>query len=535
MLFNSETLEHFVELSKKKNYKDFKDYIIGNNIDLSKYKDTKGENVDILIKCIENDAPSHVIEYIIINGQYETLNYKIYNKVIVFIQTRNTYMIDYYHCNNREDTPLASAIRNNNFELANFLINYGADIKFIPCEIIGEILNKKNQLFLLEKGYPISENLIRETIWNKKWFIKQYHYYHIFNQNFILTFLKRYENKLQVSTVQIKKEIEVEQSKISYDDESVYYWPFKFNQYDILKIIYDHDSRPKVVIQSIFYKLLSQHYEKEKTETFLKIIKNKEFDFSFDPDFIQQLENLITNQHFYKRKIIENLIESNDVTQLKKYVKTNHIHLEDFNRKYDKYNDMLRSVIKYNGSIEMVKYILKECSYDHFNYNVISPDATDVVSLLFFTISLSQYKTFNLLIEKGADINYGDVMTYVTKKELIQVQHIKYFLDYNVELNVDLLNKVIDKNQMKLLKLILKRKTPISNQQWNTMIIKERDKQIYLCQNSYKSAKYYGKLNTINVIYENDPRDQEIVVRELFQLFGYERNGYKNLKIIFLI
>jgi len=539
MIFDNDTLKNFIELIEKKTFKEFKDYVIDNTIELNKYKDTKGENVDILIKCIDNNAPSSVIEYIIINGQYETLNYKIYNKAIVFIPMKHIYVVDYYHGKNREDTPLASAIRNNNFELATVLMRYGAEINFIPCEIINEILNKKNARFLLENGYPMSENLIRETIFNKKWFIKQYYDYHVFDQNFILSFLMRYKNNTRVSTAQIKKEIKMEQNKIVYEDELVYYWPFKSDQYDILKLIYDHDSQPKETIHSIIYKLLSQHYEKDKTETFLKVIKNNDFDLCVDPNFTQQLEDLILHQHFYKRKIIEDLIERNDVVQLKNYVKTNHICLKDFNRKYDKYNDMLRSVIKYNGSIEMVKYILKECSYDHFSYNVISPDATDVVSLLYFTLSLSQYKTFNLLIEKGADIYYGDVMAYVTKKELIHPQHIKYFLDYNIELNKDILNKIIDENQLNLLKLILKRysfnrsfvlellsfykgKTPISDHQWNTLITKEKDKQTFLCQNGYKSAKYNGKLNAINIIYENDPRDQDCIARKLFQLFGYE-------------
>jgi len=538
MHFNNDTLKHFVELSEKKSFKEFKDYVINNNIKLNEFKDTKGENVDILIKCIDNNASLAVIDYIIINGQYETLNYEIFNKVILFINTRKTYMIDYYHEKNREDTPLACAIRNNNFELANLLMDYGADINFISCEVISQILNKTNAFFLLEKDYPMSENLIREIIWNKKWFIKQYHYYHIYDNTFILNFLMRYKYKMYVPITQIKNEIELEQRKITYD-ESVYYWPFKSDQYDILKIIYDHDPRPKEEIHSIIYKLLSQHYEKEKTETFLTVIKNNKFNFCIDPVFIQSLDSLILNHHFYRRKTIENLIEMNDVIQLKKYVRTNHIHLKDFNRKYNKYNDMLRSAIKYNGSIEMIKYILYECSYDNFSYDVISPDATDVVSLLFFTLSLSQYKTFNLLIEKGADIYYGGVMQYVTKKELIQVQHIKYILDYDIELNVDILNKVIDENQMELLKLIFKRysfnrcfilkllsyyksKTPISASHWNTIIMKEKNKQMFLYQNAYKSVKFHGKLNTINIIYENDSRDHDHIIRELFQIFGYE-------------
>jgi len=182
---------------------------------------------------------------------------------------------------------------------------------------------------------------------------------------------------------------------------------------------------------------------------------------------------------------------------------------------------------------------LKTCSYNNFSYDVISPDATDVVPLLLFTLSLSQYKTFNLLIENGADIHYGGVMQYVTKKELIQTQHIKYILDYNIELNADIINNVMNDDKMKLLSLILNRysfhryfilklltyyksKTPMSSKQWNEMIVKEKNKQIFLCQNAYRSAKYNEKLNAINIIYENDPRHHDLIVKELFQLFGYE-------------
>ncbi|KAL6611717.1 ankyrin [Neocallimastix sp. 'constans'] len=516
MLLNKDELKHFVILSKKKNLKDFKEYISNNNIQLKNFKDIKGENVDILIKSIENNVSSEVVEYIIINGQYETLNYKIYNKVIYFSKSRDRYIVDIYHEKNREDTPLACAIRNNSFELANLLIEYRADIKFLPSEIIGQILNKKNSYYLLEKGYPISENLVRETIWSKKWFIKQSHQYYVFDNLFILNLLMRYKNRIPSSIAQIEYEINQERKKISYEDV-IYYWPFKSDQYDILKVLIDYDPQPKEAINDIIYKLLSQHYTIEKTQAFLKIIKNNEFNLNFDSI----------------------LIETNDVTQLKQYIKANNINLKDFNKKYDRYDDLLRLAIKYSGSIEMIKFIINKGGYDNFNYKVISPEATNVVSLLFFALLLSQYKTFNILIEKGADIYYEGVMQYINKKELIKIQHIKYIVNYNVELNSDLLDKVILEERLDLIKLIFnrypfnryiilkllslyKKKTPVSDKQWKEMITKERDKQEFLCKNFYKSSKYNEKLNFINIIYENDPRDQDIIIKELFQLFGYE-------------
>ncbi|ORY20069.1 hypothetical protein LY90DRAFT_161927 [Neocallimastix californiae] len=120
------------EIFRDNDINEFRQFIRNNNLQI---KDLNNENFDILVFSIENDASINIIEYIICKCKYKTLNYIV-----------NEYP-EY-----KRKTPLLSAIGRSNFKVANYLIEYGADINYIVNDERKQILNiYKNVKYVLYK------------------------------------------------------------------------------------------------------------------------------------------------------------------------------------------------------------------------------------------------------------------------------------------------------------------------------------------------------------------------------------------------
>jgi len=161
-----------LEYIENDNLFELKNYVSNYDIDL---KDINNENFDLLINTIEKNVSIKIIQYILHHCEYETLNYIIKE-------------------NNHEYTPLLTALSENKFEIADFLIENKADINYPSHNVIEYLktnnnLNKNNLKYILNKGYKIKyitvnliESLIKD-LQNKLLEIILKHYK--YDQNFI--------------------------------------------------------------------------------------------------------------------------------------------------------------------------------------------------------------------------------------------------------------------------------------------------------------------------------------------------------------
>jgi len=72
---------------------------------------------------------------------------------------------------------------------------------------------------------------------------------------------------------------------------------------------------------------------------------------------------------FYKNKynVIKRIIGRNDLFELKKYIKNNHINLRHWNKTSE---DILILAILKGASLDIIDFILKECQYESLNYEL---------------------------------------------------------------------------------------------------------------------------------------------------------------------
>lgn len=129
-----------IKIINTNNIINLRNFIEENNI---KINTLNNKNFDVLIKSIENNASDLLIEFIIINGKYEDLNYTIFDKI-----------------DNKLKTPLSVAIEKNDFKIIELLIEYGANINYLDSKIFGNLLNVGNINFILNKGIK-KNNLIQ--------------------------------------------------------------------------------------------------------------------------------------------------------------------------------------------------------------------------------------------------------------------------------------------------------------------------------------------------------------------------------------
>lgn len=121
-----------IRLIERNNKADLESYIINEKIPL---KELNSESFDSLIYAIEHNASSEIIKYIIQIGQYNTFDYSC-------------------NINNSYKTPFLSAVSNERFETANYLIKNGANPNFkltklvdnTPCNFILNYLYDNDHL-----------------------------------------------------------------------------------------------------------------------------------------------------------------------------------------------------------------------------------------------------------------------------------------------------------------------------------------------------------------------------------------------------
>jgi len=394
--------------------------------------------------------------------------------------------------------PLFIAIKLNKYKVADLLINNGADINKISYIYLNELDNSKSIYYILKKGLKVNTALLCFLIENKKnKFIKIILKNYIYDNKFILKLLSYYKGQCSLS----RKEF--------------------------YQLIYNENN--KLLLDSVIYSVAN------------------EYDNSIAIDLLNKYSNMS------KRKKVLEYIQQNKLKELKNFLKLTNTSLSDINHQYDMNNDLLFISILHHVSHKILDFIIQECHYDCLNYSVCINEQN--LPLLFALLYIYDFKSFDYLIKKGADINhpksnkdydYRRIISILYENESYQCKTLKYIFNSSFTLNNTLICQWVNKNQITLLQNILKiyrfnnkfilmllsmfkNQTAISNIQWYHMIHQEKQKCMFN-KEVYESIVEINNYRALQLIYDMDVRGKDIINSELFSIFHYNNEINEDMK-----
>jgi len=485
-------------LIKSNNLESLRDYVETENIDL---KLMNKKNFDSLICAIECNASTQMINYIIYNCKYKSLDYYLYMRFKGNI------------------SPLSCAIIKKNFTVANLLLEKKADINFkIENDDLFLFLFRKNQLdmenlkFLLKHNISVpspyfintlieaGNNSITEVI------LKHYN----FDIVSILNLLNFYKYNVPLTIPQIRKTIE----RIEFN-ESMYDTAISKDNYEVLELLSKFDLRDEYKRSNDLFKILDSENNLYKKESIIDAIKNKRIKLSLDKHFI---DNLSTIEQ--KRNIIMDMIKEDKVIELDNFIKENKFSLSYFNNQS---MDILMFALNHKASYEMIKLIIRYNPYENLNYTVEFSD-TPLLSAL----SDNRFDVADLLIQHGSDINYVvsfERIIYYLYFRKVNPQLLKYLLKHGAELSYntfDVMQKLIESSQNDLIEIIFKfliydndfilsflnmyhNRVPLSYQQLRKILWKEKSK-FKIKNNWYTTAINKKNYEALKILTSYDTR-----------------------------
>ncbi|ORX44732.1 ankyrin [Piromyces finnis] len=381
------TKNRIIDIIEKNDFKELEFYISDNNISL---KEINNSSFDIFIYSIEHKVSNEIIKYIINQCQYKTFNYSITD-------------------GNIHKIPLFSSIANNNFEISDLLLEKEANINctinnyniiYYLCKF--NLLNQKNLLYTLNHGFNIKfriSSLIYELIENKKnLFLELMFKHYIFDQSFIINFLKIYKNREALSDKELKEAISKEKNKIPVN-ESMYKKANDKENYEAIKIIFDHDGSDQDIVFCRInkYEILDKAVKMNNYKFVKNILSYKAFNFkNILSEPILQEANRNSNIDIMKL-----LITSALKTLLKKDKKKETIPTYDIHY----FNLILKMAIKLKN-LKLVEYLVEDKEFKStINVNVkdINGELPIVVSIYSGNVEIFEY-----LMEHGVDCNSKD-------------------------------------------------------------------------------------------------------------------------------
>lgn len=112
-----------------------------------------------------------------------------------------------------------------------------------------------------------------------------------------------------------------------------------------------------------------------------------------------------------------------DLSSLKKYIKDNHIKMNDLNLK-DGNNDTLLTLAAFYGHLNIVIYLIEECKVP------IEQQGQDGGTAFFWASVRQQKSVLMYLVEHGANVNAKDVYGHnVLVRNIGKLHHVKYFVE----------------------------------------------------------------------------------------------------------
>jgi len=373
------------EIIKKNSVKNLEDCITDYSISLKELNDT---TFNVLIYSIEQNTSVDVIKYIIDQCQFKAFNFYIIER-------------------NQNKIPLFCAIANNRFRIADVLLEYKANINctinnnnIISYLWKNDSLNSKNLQYILNHGFNIKfriSNLIYEMIENKNNdFLNIIFKYYIFDQAFIINFLKIYKNKETLTDKELKSIIYREKNKISVN-ENMYKKASDKGNYEAMKIIFENDGNDQDIV---FCRI-------NKYEVLEKAVKMNDYTF---------VKNILSYKTFSFKNILSEslLIEANkngsmNIMKLliKEALKSVNKHKETAQTSYDPgyLNLVLNMAIKIKN-LKLVEYLVEDKEFQSA-LDINKKDSNNEFPII-TAIYSGNIEIFEYLMDHGADCNTKD-------------------------------------------------------------------------------------------------------------------------------
>jgi len=452
----SDKIVLLLNLIKNNKYNELKYLIRKYNISLSKFN--VKNSFDILLYTIENTTSNNILQLVINNCKYPTLNYSFqYNNGIV-------------------TTPLFSSIIYSSVKVTSFLLNNYCDINYFT-DNFNLLYNLKRLGFLTEKIFKF---LIKRGLSIK--YIKTVDYYSfpylnivtdcfIFNNEFIIALLNYYKNREELSIKKLKEIINNENFKIQFPFKW-YLNSLKNEEYRNIELFNFYEG-----IENILIILMNLNEPLLKYKLLLKL-QNNELNFTVDHNIINRsFEKAINEQ----RNILSSLIKNNNINSLNDFLLENKAMLEHINS--NDY-DVLAYSIYENVKFDIFELIVKSFSYSIYDYNIPSSIHVDFITPLVYSLMNDRFDICSYLIMRGADINYGFlneqneniILEFLYNKEKLSINNTKYILNFlfeekkwidKIEIDDKLINNLIINKKNDIATLMIKFKRKISRNFYN--------------------------------------------------------------------
>jgi len=411
-------------IEKINNLVDLDAYVQKKKIKLEELND---EEFDLLIYAIEHSGSVQLINYILNNIHYETLNYSFFdngNYKSFFVSVMDK-QIEY----KGYKTPLFSAIASNKFRIADFLLKREANInykinqgEYKDVDIINylyfmsgfkDFLNRKNLKYILNNGFNIRQvttDLINKMV-NRNYsdglleiILKHF----IYDNAFIIRLLTVYKNRVALTTEQIQNVITDEKRKIDID-ESVYENADERENYDAINMILDYDgSGEESITEKIEdYELFERAVEYDRTSLVKKILSYEFID-------LEQLniENALSEaSKNINVEMLKLLLDS--IEQRKASFDIQSINFETILAETSRYHHMHYMDEERVKHIEIMKLLIEAL----FHISLERPENFDISLIKTFNPSY-----FNLIINIIIKIGHIQLMRYLLENEELKNQ-----------------------------------------------------------------------------------------------------------------
>jgi len=285
---------------------DIQEYLEINRV---KLKELNNENFDVLIYAIENHVSLELVEFIIRNANYPTLNYTF--SATECFENYFSEELDLYVNDNTIRVPLFSAICEHQFKIANLLIEKGASITYKNLDnqnvldylYYNDYISNKTLKYILRKDFPtsmINKDSLSKIIENE---LDPYLFNSIFknciyDNHSILYFLSLYTFKTSLSQKQLIQIISNEKNKITIDN-SMYELAIVNLNFPIITTLLKYDGRSQGQILKTIkkYSLLSSEYN---DLNFLETIITIEISNSYYYDIVSIFNQIDNSSIFHK-------------------------------------------------------------------------------------------------------------------------------------------------------------------------------------------------------------------------------------------
>jgi len=403
----NEQRNYIQKIILKNNLAEFKSFIKATKVNLRDFND---DHYDILISTIEaeSEVSLEIIQFIIDELPYESLNYYIHNSEE---QSANGYVNVYSYGHYK--TPLFSAIANQKFDIATLLMKNKADINYKITDfksltgvalntvnIVNNLystyhLNRKNLKYILDHGFKIqgiTSGLIKDLISYKNEvkndLLEIIFRYYIYDNDFILNLLYSYKYQKTLSNRKLHYLITKEKNKIVINDamyastvQHAYY-----KNWDALYLFFVYDgSEPLRIFDRVRrYQILDMAIEKNDYY-FLKTLlnykpwkQNKNLDIerliikAIQKDNVD-ITKLLLESFFFKSSTglenftFENILLEADKTRSTKIILLLMDFLANYKFKYLNQAVSFKEMIIYN---DLYNYVIHEIKEEQIIKNV---------------------------------------------------------------------------------------------------------------------------------------------------------------------